>query len=305
MPTAHPHSPNGLAIRLLSIKAIALFIYLAGIPFTAYGEDSEPEKRKIRLLSTLLNNELPFSNPASSLQFRYSAKASDLAKEPYIRLPFELKYGVSEYTEASLSYQPFVKNPFDSHAEASSGLAGLGIKHRLPNFIDEQWDFAFGMRFFAPLSEIPSEDPRHQYARYEPYMVMTYLLPSDERFRWSLHARYDWIKGEPFFENNIDPRPDSTFYLRPGIIFTPPGEWRYTIELEYQTERFSGSNNDGWLAAASVGWFPERKTWLSRLPGEFDFTLRFGYALSQLPIDRVGSPEEADLRIHWSKSRKQ
>lgn len=302
----HPRSYGREIWRLPlgAITAIALYISLGWLSLTVFGEEPEPEERKTRLLSTLLNNELPFSNPESSLQFRYSAKFSDLVKEPYVRLPFELRYGISEYTEAYLSYQPFVNNPLDNHPISSSGLAGLGIKHRLPNFIDEQWDFALGMRTFAPLSEIPSEDPRHQFARYEPYVVMTYLIPQDERFRATLHARYDWVRGEPFFESNINPSPSSTFYLRPGVIFTPPGEWRYTLELEYQTERLSGPRNDGWLVAASVGWFPERKTWLSRLPGEFDFTLRLGYALSQLPIDRLGSPEEVDLRVRWSKRKR-
>jgi len=307
MPTPNPHISFGFAIRLSPIKTFAfftLFISLGWISFPAFGEEPEPEERKRRLLSTLLNNELPFSNPESSLQFRYSAKASDVVKEPYIRLPFELRYGISEYTEAYLAYQPYVNNPFDKHSVSSSGLAGIGIKHRLHNFINERWDMAFGLRTFVPLSEIPSEDQREQFGRYEPYVVMTYLLPQDERFRATLHARYDWVKGEPFFQNGIDPRPSSTFYLRPGIIFTPPGEWRYTLELEYQTERFSGPKNDGWLVAASVGWFPEGKTWLSKLPGEFDFTLRLGYEITQLPIDRLGSPEQVDLRVHWNKRKK-
>jgi len=303
MPTANPYSSFGFAIRFPSIKSIAfaLFIFLGWIPIPASGEEPEPEERKRRLLSTLLNNELPFTNPESSFQLRYSAKASDVVKESYIRIPLELRYGISEYTEAYLSYQPYINNPFDKHAVSSSGLAGLGIKHRLTNFIDERWDLAFGLRTFVPLSEIPSEDEREQFGRYEPYVVMTYLLPRNERLRATLHARYDWVKGEPFFENGIDPQPSSTFYLRPGIIFTPPGEWRYTFELEYQTERFSGSNDDGWLVAASLGWFPKSKTLLSRLPGVFDFTIRLGYALSQLPIDQAGSPEEIDLRVRWSK----
>lgn len=289
------------AIALVQINACPVF---GSETNASSDEDSRNNQKKRRFFSTLFNNELPFSNPESALQFRYSAKATDLIKEPYIRLPFEFRYGISEYTESYLSYQPFINNPFDSHAEASSGIAGLGIKYRLPNFLDENWDFALGIKTFVPLSEIPSLDPRNQFARYEPYFVLTYQLPNDERFRWTLHARYDWIRGEPFFENNLDPRPSSTFYLRPGIIYTPPGDWRYTIEFEYQTERFSDSPNDGTLIAASIGWFPENRNWLKRLRGEIDLTLRLGYALSQLPIDQAGSPEEVDLRVRWSKSRK-
>jgi len=302
----YPHSIDFIVGLGRASKVVSVLLALAFLsPLQAQtNKESEPEERKIRLLSTLFNNELPFSNPKSALQLHYSAKASDVIKEPYIRLPFELRYGVSEYTEAYLAYQPFVNNPFESNPVSSSGITGIGVKHRIPNFINEQWDLAFGFRTFLPLSEIPSEDSRNQFARWEPYFVTTYQLPNDERFRWTLHARYDWVRGEPFFENLIDPRPSSTFYLRPGIIFTPPGEWRYTLELEYQTERFSGADNDGMLVAASFGWFPERKTWLSRLPGEFDFTLRIGYAIQQLPIDRLGSPEEVDLRVRWSKRKR-
>ena len=257
------------------------------------------EETATRFFTTLFDSELPITGKPGRWNFRYNIKADDLIDEAYLRLPLEARYGLTSTTEMSISSTSYLPNPFESPSESSLGFLGIGVKQRLNSFIDDQWAMAFGAKAKASLEMVPTSDPRDQFLRVEPYLVTVYSPPSLPRWQFINQIKYDWVTKNPFHDSDIGPTPFSTFSIAPGFIFTPGGEWRYSLEVEYQNDQFDGGNDDAFLISPGIGWFPRKENFLKNVPGDFDFGLRLSHGISRLPIDRRRDDLEVKLSVRW------
>ena len=257
------------------------------------------EEKATRFFTTLFDSELPITARPNRWSFRYNIKAGDLLDESYIRMPLEARYGLTSTTEMSISSTSFLPNPFESPSESSLGFLGLGFKQRLNSFIDDQWAFAFGAKAKASIEEIPSDDLRDQYLRVEPYVVTVYSPPSLPRWQFINQVKYDWVLENPFHSSDVAPKPFSTFAFSPAFVYTPKGEWRYSLEFEYQTDRFDGGVSDAFLISPGIGWFPRKNNFLKNIPGDFDFGLLLTHGIERLPIDDDKDDLEVKLRVRW------
>jgi len=262
-----------------------------------YGSYIDEDPR--RFFTTLFDNELPITATPGHWSFRYNIKVDDLIDESYLRLPIEARYGLNNTTEFFFSSTSYLPNPFEDPSENSWGSVELGLKQRLDSFISDQWALAYGAKAKVPLERIPTADPRDQYIRYQPFLVTVYQPPSLPRWQFANQIRYDWIAENPLHEWDVLPRPLSTLSLGHAIIFTPKGEWRYSMEFEYETDELDGGSDEAFRISPGIGWFPRRNSFFERLPGDFDLGLIVSYHLSQLPIDQGGDDLSIKFRVRW------
>lgn len=258
------------------------------------------EEKPRRFFTTLFDDEMPITAKTGRWSFRYNPKIGDLLDESYIRMPIEARYGFTPTTEGFISSTSYLPNPLESPSQSSLGFLGLGFKHRLDSFIDDQWAMAFGAKAKVSLERIPSNDPRDQFIRYEPFLVTAYKPPSLPRWQVINQIRYDWVTGNPIHSADVGPTPLSTFSFSPALIFTPRGEWRYSIQFEYQTDQLDGGQDDAFLVSPGIGWFPQKNSFLKNLPGDFDFGLILTHRISKLPIDAGRDDFQAKLRVRWN-----
>jgi hypothetical protein len=257
------------------------------------------EEKATRFFTTLFDSELPITAKPGRWSFRYNVKVDDLVDKSYLRMPLEARYGLTPTTEVSMSSTTFLPNPFDSPSQSSLGFLGLGFKQRLNSFIDDQWALAFGAKGKVSIEDIPTNDPRDQFLRVEPFLVTVYSPPKLPRWQFINQIKYDWVTENPFHEFDVGPEPFSTFSFSPAFIYTPNGEWRYSLEVEYQTDQFDGGINDAYLVSPGIGWFPRKNKFLKKIPGDFDFGLLLTHGISRLPIDEGKDDVEAKLRVRW------
>lgn len=252
-----------------------------------------------RYFTTLFENELPITAKPGRWSFRYNLKAGDILDETYLRFPLEARYGLTNKTEVFVSSTPYLPNPFESPSESSLGFAGLGFKHRLGNFIDDQWAMAFGVKASASLEEIPTDDPRDQFLRFQPFVVTVYQPPSLPQWQFVNQLRYDYITENSIHSFDVGPTPMSTFFASPALIFTPNGEWRYSVQFEYQTDQFDGGEDDAYQVSPGIGWFSRKNNFLKQVPGDFDFGLILTHKFSKLPVDSHRDDFDVKLRVRW------
>ena len=306
MSSSKPFSPRPLP----SLIFILLFSFQAQGEETP-GSRSAFERANESFLKTsrqffdsLFNTELPFTNEKSDWQLHLSPKFKDIVNEPFIRFPMEMRYGFSPYSEGSIGYTPFIGNPFDSQTQDSAGFLELGFKHRAKKFINDSWELAYGINARLPMDEIPTDYIRDNFARYQPYVVVTHQFHPTEPWSWFLNLSYDHIDRDPFRLARYDPKPNSLGIVRPGFIFGPKGEWRYSIEYEYKTDRVDGGNSDSHAIIPGIAWFPNREKRDIPIPGDFDLGLTFEYYLKQLPEELDQSDLQVSLRVRWRLSKK-
>ena len=292
------------SLGIVTLALASLSGVQAQSPYVSDEElEAEAEREsKRRFYDALFDSELPFTNPDSSWELQIKPKLGDVDDEPFIRLPMELRYGFTEQREGLIGYTPYLSNPFQSDAVSSWGYLNLGIKQRLDPFINDNWDLAFGLKARTPVDDIPAEahEIRNNYALYEPYVVFTHENPNHPRWQHVLSMSYIWVDDDPF--NVVDasgPRPDSLFTLRPGLIYKPPGEWRYSLEVDYMTERLDGGVNDSLMVIPGVVWYPDRRKRNIPVPGDFDVGLRFGLVIDSLPEERGRSDLQVSLRVRY------
>lgn len=265
-------------------------------------EELDLNSMRRRFFETLFDSELPFTNPDSAWEFSVNPKFSDIDDDPYIRLPYEFRYGFTEKREGMIGHTPYIANPFSSSPDGSIGTLDLGVKQRVDSFFNEQIQLALGFKAALPMKEIPTDpwEIRTNYARYEPYMVFTRQKYPLSRWQQVLNISYQWIDESPFgVDTNVPMRPESLFTLRPGLIYKPPGEWRYSLELEYVTERLDGGSGDAFTIVPGVTWFPNRIDRSLPVPGDFDIGLRLGYVLEHLPENEGASDIRVSVRLRW------
>lgn len=253
-----------------------------------------------RYFDRLFSTELPFIGAESVWEFDFSPKFGDLRDDPGVRLPLEATYGFSETFEMHIGYTPYFANPIDSEPDWSDGYVLFGFKKRLVKFLDEKWDFAYGVDVKEPLDLIPDDYIRANYTIYRPYAVFSKRLGETERWRAYWNLNYDQVGDHVHSSNAPGNAPDSVFGLQQGIIFTPKGEWRYSVELEYATTRLDGLKDDQWIIKPGVTWFPtenRREAWI--IPGDYSIGLKFGFALDYLEENKDRSDIRVGVRFRW------
>ncbi|MCH6258144.1 transporter [Puniceicoccaceae bacterium K14] len=253
-----------------------------------------------RYFDNLFATELPFIGPNTVWEFDISPKFGDVIDDPYIRLPLEATYGFSETLEASLGYTPYLENPFDSDPVHSDGYLSLGFKKRFAELFGEKSNLAVGASVREPLDDIPEQNIRANYLLFRPFVVYSLQLGDTDRWTAYWNVNYDLI-GDHIDDTPPPGRvPDSLFSLKQGVIYKIEGEWRCSLELEYQTTRMDGEEDDQWVIRPGVTWFPSekrREAWF--IPGDYSVGVTFGIALDQLNEHRDRSDFRTSVRFRW------
>lgn len=261
-----------------------------------------------RYFEDIFNTELPFTNPDSAWDLDIKPKFKDIVDENYIRLPLKARYGFTDTLEGSAGYTPYIANPFRSRSESSYGIVEFGLKNRLDNFLDDSWEMAFGGKVLFPVDNIPfdREAPyvsRDNFTRIQPFAVVSKRLTHDERWSVFVNVSYDWIDRYFLDRRNYLTKPKSLLHLMPGVIFKPGGEWRYSLELGYNTSRLGGGHENEWILRPGIGWFPDDDNPFKPLPGEVDIGLTVDYVIESLPENSERSDVRISVAVNWRLHR--
>lgn len=286
--------------RLAAFPILSLLLLTAGQAQTEEQTDPESGKFGHSFLNKLADTPLPFTGDDSDLSIDIRPKLGDIIHEPYIRLPIELTYSFTNKREGSFGIIPFFKNPMDSEPLSSNGYVTFGVKQRLDNFIDNRLSLAFGADVRIPLEEIPNALPRYSYDSYMPYLTAAYEL--DKKQKWLAFATIQHqIVGEDRRDRLItEPDPLSLAVIRPGLIYQPGGEYRYSLQVEYKTDRVDGGSDEGIKVIPGVTWFPPPDTPFFRsIAGHFELTLDVEFALAEIEEEEIGGDIGVNLGVRW------
>ena len=88
--------------------------------------------------------------------------------------------------------------------------------------------------------------------------------------QWFTSLEYDFLSGNP--DRGDKPDKDDKLSLFPGMIYGPPGFWRYVFSVEWDTTRPAGGDRDDVYLVPGVLYDPPRDhhRWL---PGDWEFEL--------------------------------
>lgn len=284
-------------LPLLLLSLVPIFASRAQSP-----DPEDPESRKFGhgFLDRIANTPLPFTSPDSAIEIDIQPKLGDFIDHPYVRLPVEATYGFTEDLEGSVGLIPYFENPFDSEPVSSDGYVTLGLKQRIHDLYDERFDLAVGIDAKIPLEEIPSSRLRDSYDSYMPYVTASYAL--DDAREWLAFAtlQYRMVGPDRREVATEDPDPYSLGVLRPGVIYQPGGNFRYSMQFEYKTERLDSGKDDGLKLIPAITWFPPPDTPFFRsIAGHFEFTLELDYAISEIKEEEGGSEVGASVDVRW------
>lgn len=296
-------------MRPQSLPQLAAILFLAlGMQLAAKAKDKadSPDapdyKGKLGsdFLDMMANAPLPFTGEDSELSIDIRPKFGDMIHEPYIRLPIELNYGFTRKREGHIGFIPFFNNPFDSEPESSLGYFVFGLKQRINNLANERMDLAVGFDARMPFEEIPSDLLRDNFDIYKPFVTAAYRLDNERQWLAFSSFEYHFVGDDNRNAETANTEPPSLAVFRPGIIYQPAGEYRYSIQLEYKTDRIDSGEDDGFKIIPGITWFPPPDTPVFRsIAGHFELALNLEYALSEIEEEEPGSDLGVSLNVRW------
>lgn len=230
-----------------------------------------------------------------ALQFR--PKFSDLRDSEYMRLPFELRYGISKRWELRGGLTPFFPNPINSGANHRWGPGELKLSARYDlgrslGFFDET---TVGTEVRFPLG-YPPVDLNDHYTHLKPFVTFARKLRTWPHTTFYTNLAYD----RSVDVTHRDPPPvevarRNIVEFAPGLLFKP-AELGWFGEYRFRHIR----DDEGWHLAHEIQsgaiWdvpLAKSKNW--RLPGKWQ--LELGYKV-QLEEGRERD-HGVSARVNW------
>ena len=275
-----------------------------------------------RVNDELFDTNLPGIRSKGQWSITLNPKFGDFLDDDYVRFPFGFRYNPSRHFEVFSDFGGYFPNPFGDGTKAGLYNWRLGGKY--------SWMEVAGTRFnIAPgfTADIPVMNPPIQlsdgYARYEAYVSFSRQLQEHPHWLVYLNLAYQFVENTPFRATPIQPQPRDRIFVRPGFIYYPGGNFRYSFELEYRTNALDfrkvegpaplnqfepppGFSYENWVLAfqevheviayPSITWFPRKEIREGLfIPGNWDVGMQV-----RLPIvEETGVDWGVSLRFRW------
>ena len=203
-----------------------------------------------RVYSDLFGTGLPSFFREGNSRIRLNPKFGDFFDDPYVRFPIGLEYSFSNYFEGVIDIGTYFPNPFNSGGDWGTYNLRVGGKYSWWSFADSEYNLSVGFSSDMPWSNPPIE-VTDGWARHEPFIAISRELNEDPATFVYLNVAYEVVGTSPFTSHPVSPRPKDRVFLRPGMIYYPGGNYRYSAEVEYRTSMFDGRTP---VAANYVDW---------------------------------------------------
>ena len=269
-----------------------------------------------RIYSDLFETGLPSFFREGNYRLRLNPKFGDFFEDDYVRFPIGLEYSFSNHFEGIVDVGTYFPNPFNGGGGWGTYNLRLGGKYSWWSVADSEYNVSVGFKSDMPWSNPPLE-VTDGWARHEPFVSISRELSDDPAKLVYLNVAHELVGTSPFTSHPVSPRPKDRIFLRPGIIFYPGGNFRYSAELEYRTSIFDGRTPEAvdyvdWqgtreykrafnevhevIISPGITWFPTeefRKGFF--VPGNWDVGLKLDIPIVEETDEDIG----VSLRFRW------
>lgn len=262
---------SGTMSRAIYLVFAPCFLFAVACRLAAAEPVSPPiaDYPDLRLMEDLFGVELAATNPRREIELSISPRIADPVKRGYIRFPLRLKYGFTDNWEGGVRIQPYVDNPFRDGGKSGLEDIRFSTKYRLGQPLFGRLDSALGINVTLPLED-ETKGITDGYRHFTPFVALsrTYDLGGGRQFQWFTSAEYDILDGDP--DRGGKPGKMDKLSLFPGVIYAPPGYWRYLAYAEWDTTRIAGGDDDEYYLVPGLLYDPPRNRhpWL---PGDWEF----------------------------------
>jgi hypothetical protein len=275
-----------------------------------------------RVNDELFDTSLPGIRQEGQWSITLNPKFGDFLDDDYVRFPFGARYNFSRYFEVFTEFGGYFPNPFGDGSKAGLYNWRIGGKYSWMGVGGTRFNVAPGLNVDMPVMNPPIE-LSDGYARYEPYVSISRQLHDYPHWLVYLNLAYQFVDNTPFRATPIQPQPRDRVFVRPGFIYYPGGNFRYSFELEYRTNALDfrkaqgpaplnevepppGFSYGNWVLAfrevheviayPSVTWFPTKETRKGIfIPGNWDV----GMQLRIPVIEETGVDFGVSIRFRW------
>lgn len=263
---------------------------------------SAGERLRARMLrmSEFFDTMLPGVLQEHNVTFHFTPKFSDLRDEEYMRLPFELRYGLGNSWELSGGLTPFVPSPFNRGHDHRWGLgeAKFAGRYDLGSAVPFFDDTTVGVETRIPLGKPPVELNDH-YVHLKPFIsaARTLRMWPDVTF----YGNVSFDRSEEILDR-APPPPEvirrDIFEVAPGLLFKPAelgyfGEyrWRHIRQpLEWHLEHE--------IRLGTIWDVPKERSEKWNLPGKWQ--LELAYEVSH--EEGYETHHGVSARVNWRTS---
>jgi hypothetical protein len=275
-----------------------------------------------RVHDEMFDTNLPGERKSGQWSLDVRPNLGDFFGDEYVRFQVGLEYSWSQQLQVFSDFQTYFANPFENESGAGWYNWRVGAKYSWMDVRNSGWNVAVGFKANMPL-RFPPIELSDGYARYEPYVSISRQLEKHVNWLVYFNMSYQFVETSPFKSAPIQPQPKDRIFLRPGFIYYPGGNYRYSVELEYRTNALdfreeekptdlpiipvpNGFRRENWILARkivhevlvhpSITWFPTKEIRDGLfIPGNYDIGLQL-----QIPvIDETGQDFSVSIRFRW------
>lgn len=207
------------------------------------------EKEAISRVKDLFDLDVPETETPKQVKFSFQPHFRDLISKGYLRVPFELRWGVNDHFELNTDIDTY----FDHGLRKGSygyGLSGLhfGAKYAWLEWLKPTWDTSVGFNSSIAVSR-PPLDLTDGHDHFSPYIVFGRKLDGLKGLSGFLNFHPDFVSSTSLparytFGQN-EPHSDS-FTVTPGLLYDHL-DWHYTLQVDATTTRYIGSGSKDFL----------------------------------------------------------
>jgi|GEM_PF-1743415 len=268
---------------------------------------TQPSKTDIRYwmmedllkMSEFLDTTLPGTLRKYKLVFSISPRAADARRGEFIRLPVELRYGLSDRWEIDGGLTPFCPNPINSGIEHRWGLgeADLGIRYDWGHWGKLFDHVTIGVESRTPLGK-PPYDIIDYYTHIIPFINTSRPLPIKYTTLYT-NVSYDRSMDTP--DRASAPLPPTVdrrhiFTVTPSVLYKP-GEFGAFFEYSWHhiEDQAIGTHLGHEFKAGPVWDVPLWRTRSWGLPGKWQVELAGRVSFEQ----GMRTTQGVSVRVRW------
>ena len=269
-----------------------------------------------RVYSDVFETGLPSFFREGNWRIRLNPKFGDFFDDDHVRFPVGLEYNFSDYFEGFFDVGTYFPNPAEDGDRWGTYNLRLGGKYSWWKIGGTDNNMSIGFNSDMPWSD-PPIDVTDGWSRHEPYISFSRELGDDPARLVYLNVAYEIVSSSPFTSNPVSPRPKDRIFLRPGFIYYPGGNFRYSTEVEYRTSTFDSRAPmavayQDWvgtpeytrafetvhevIVSPGVTWFPTeefRKGFF--VPGNWDIGVKLDIPIIEETDEDIG----VSVRFRW------
>lgn len=259
---------------------------------------SQTVRDEVLRMRDFFDIRLPGALGRNNLVFDFEPKAGDLVRRKFVRMPFEVRYGLTSKLEIYGGLTPVMPNPFKTGEDHkwSLGMGKLGLRKDLsiePFYFKK---ITYGFETLVPIGEPPTDLIDH-YIHLRPFISTSRQLESLKDTTLFLAITYDQAVTCPSrgdIPSNVERR--NVTEVAPGLLYKP---CEFGAFAQYGISYLSQADKgDRFAQIGRLGllWdMPLKRSQQWKLPGKWQFEL--GYKVSVEQGDKVDHGVHA--RVRW------